>query len=168
MSILPPSRSPASFLVFVTNLLSAHFQNIFIIFGKNLCVYLVIVGIRCTFAPAFGKGASLFERSVSVFRFPRLFFLKKTSGKIWKICEKVLNFAEKRDPWKVYINRTSSTRAEPLLEGSGYTNRHFYYREWIRHILTESVNGPPFPFCGFGVLNNILTMKSLILAQDER
>ena len=93
VSILPSSRSPASFLVFITNLLSVHLQNIFIIFGKKLRVYLVFVGIRCTFAPAFGKGASLFERSVSVFRFPRLFFQKKTSGKIWKICEKVLNFA---------------------------------------------------------------------------
>ena len=81
VSIFPPSRSPASFLVFVTNLLSVHLQNIFIIPGKNLCVYLVIVGIRCTFAPAFGKGASLFERSVSVFRFPRLFFQKKNFGK---------------------------------------------------------------------------------------
>ena len=81
VSILPPSRFSASFLVFVTNLLSVYLQNIFIILGKNLCVYLVIVGIRCTFAPAFGKGASLFERSVSVFRFPRLFFQKKNFGK---------------------------------------------------------------------------------------
>ena len=93
VSILPPSRFPASYLVFVTNLLSVYLQNIFIIPGKNLREYLVFVGIRCTFAPAFRKGASLFERSVSVFRFPRLFFQKKTSEKIWKICEKVLNFA---------------------------------------------------------------------------
>ena len=81
VSIFPPSRFPAGFLVFVTNLLSAHLQNIFIIPGKKLRVYLVLVGIRCTFAPAFGKGASLFERSVSVFRFPRLFFQKKNFGK---------------------------------------------------------------------------------------
>ena len=81
VSILPSSRFPASYLVFVTNLLSVYLQNIFIIPGKNLREYLVFVGIRCTFAPAFGKGASLFERSVSVFRFPRLFFQKKNFGK---------------------------------------------------------------------------------------
>ena len=102
VSILPSSRFPASFLVFVTNLLSVYLQNIFIILGKNLREYLVFVGIRCTFAPAFGKGASLFERSVSVFRFPRLFFQKKkTSGKIWKICEKVLNFAAAFASWRM-------------------------------------------------------------------
>lgn len=81
VSILPSSRSPVGFLVFITNSLSVYLQNIFIIPGKNLRVYLVFVGIRCTFAPAFGKGASLFERSVSVFRFPRLFFQKKNFGK---------------------------------------------------------------------------------------
>lgn len=77
VSILPSSRSPVGFLVFITNSLSVYLQNIFIIPGKNLCEYLVFVGVRCTFAPAFGKGASLFERSVSVSRFPRLFFSEK-------------------------------------------------------------------------------------------
>ena len=156
---------------------SAYYEKVSKKIRKNSHIYLDVMDKLSTFAPALLERQSLMIDILLMIKGSEN-KNKKTSKRVWMLSEKVLIFASafvkkavRRRPhqfFEILINNTSSTRKDRTVNTICYIcsyicNRNRYQNEVnkLYGILNRAITGT----CR---LKDTFTMKSLILAQDER